>query len=382
MEHPTERRTGAGQAMHLGDGPPPANAASPAVAPAEVSLVALANVVLRHRAIVLWTTVLVTALTVANLVSRPRTYRSTATFVEQSRRSGGTAAGLAAQFGLSLPGVDAAQSPQFYVDLLKSRTILGPLVDRTYRVTTPEGAVRQEGLADIYGVEGRTPALRRDAAMVRLGRSVSASVASQTGVVTLNVDAHSPELAEQIAVGALQLVNSFNLERRQTQAGAELRFTEQRLAEARAELRAAEARLESFLEQNRAYANAPALRLAYDQITREVNFRQQVYTTLAEAHERARLDAVRDTPVITVIEAPEVPVRPRPRGLAQWTAVALAVGLLLGVAGAFVREYMLRTAAGSGADLDEFRALRHDVLGNVRRPWRPVLRLLRLGPRA
>ncbi len=177
-------------------------------------------------------------------------------------------------------------------------------------------------------------------------------------------------------------MNSFNLERRQTQAGAELRFTEARLTEAREELRRAEARLEAFLEQNRGYTSAPALRLTTDQLTRDVGFRQQIYTTLAQAYEQARIDAVRDTPVITVIENPEAPVRPRPRGLVQWTSVALLVGILLGVAGAFVREYVRRTAAASGPDLDEFRALRHHAIGNVTQPWRPVLRLLRLRPRA
>ena len=358
---------------------PPTAGASPA----EVSLVSLANVVLRHLWIVVVATTLAVAATVATLLTRPRTYRSTATFVEQSRRPAGGAAGLAAQLGLNLPGADAG-GPQFYVDLLESRTVLAPLVDAQYRVAAVGGGAQPTRLVDVYRAPGRTPALRREAAIERLGRDISGSVAPQTGVVTLNVNAPSPELAAQLATAALRLVNEFNLDRRQTQAGAELRFTEARLREAREELRRAEARLEAFLEQNRVYASAPGLRLANDQLTREVNFRQQIYTTLGQAYEQARIDAVRDTPVITVIEQPEAPVRPRPRGVAQWASVALLVGLLLGVAGAFVREYVRRTSAASGPDLDEFRVLRHNAFGGVAHPWQPVrrlLRLLRLRPR-
>ena len=361
----------------------PASALPPAAgagtAADEVSLVSLANVVLRHLLLVVLATTLAVAVTVATLLTRPRTYRSTATFVEHSRRPAGGAAGLAAQLGLNLPGADAG-GPQFYVDLLDSRTVLAPLVDAPYR--GPGGPTR---LVDVYRAPGRTAALRREAAIDRLGRDVSASVAPQTGVVTLDVNAPSADLAAQIATSALRLVNEFNLQRRQTQAGAELRFAEARLVEARAELRRAEARLETFLEQNRMPTNAPALRLAYDQLSREVDFRQQIYTTLGQAHEQARIDAVRDTPVITVIEQPEAPVRPRPRGLIQWASVALLVGLLAGVAGAFVREYVRRTTAASGPELDEFRVLRHSALGGVAHPWQPVrrlLRLLRLRPRA
>jgi uncharacterized protein involved in exopolysaccharide biosynthesis len=372
VEQLTERRAGGGAEPLRAAPSSPARPAAPA-AP-EVSLLALVNVVLRRRALVLSAAAIATAITVGVLLSRPRIYRATATFMEQSRRGGAAAAGLAAQLGLNVPGLDGGQSPQFYVDLLASRTVLAPLVDGRYRVPTPGGA-REMSLIEVYRAPGRTPALRREAAIDQLGRALSTSVAASTGVITVNVDARSPELARQIADRALALVNTFNLERRQTQAGAELRFTERRLAEARDELRAAEARLESFLEQNRTYSSAPSLRLTYEQLTRDVNLRQQIYITVAQAYEQAKVDAIRDTPVITIIAPPEAPVRPRPRGLIQWTSIALFVGLLLGIVAAFVREYMVRTASASGPDVDEFRALKHEALGDLSHPWRPAFRL-------
>jgi uncharacterized protein involved in exopolysaccharide biosynthesis len=385
MEQTNDRRAGAAQApTAAGVAPRVRDGAARGAEPpgsADVSLVSLVNVVLRQLGLVLLATVVAAGITVATLLSRPRTYRATAVFAESSRRASGGAAGLAAQLGLNVPGGDATSSPQFYVDLLDSRTVLAPLVDRSYRTASPAGP-RRVGLVEIYKAPGRTPALRREAAIDRLGRDLRASVTPQTGVVTLTVDAPAPDLAAEIATAAVRLLEAFNLERRQTQAGAEVRFTEARLAAARTELRQAEARLEAFLEQNRAYVGAPALRLANEQLAREVGFRQQVYTSLAQAYEQARIDAVRDTPVITLIEAPEPPVRPRPRGLVQWTAVALVAGLLLGVVAAFVSEYLRRTAAASGPDVEEFRALRHHALGNVRQPWNPVLRLLRLRRRA
>src|SRR2546428_650042 len=98
----------------------------------------------------------------------------------------------------------------------------------------------------------------------------------------------------------LALVNTFNLERRQSRAAQEKRFVETRRTEARDELQVAEDRLKSFLERNRDYRNSPQLVFDQERLAREVALRQQLLTSLSQAYEQARIDEVRDTPVITV----------------------------------------------------------------------------------
>jgi uncharacterized protein involved in exopolysaccharide biosynthesis len=111
----------------------------------------------------------------------------------------------------------------------------------------------------------------------------------------------------------LRLVSEFNLNRRQTKAGADRRFVETRVRESLDSLRGAEAALEAFLQRNREYRNSPQLVFAYDRLDREVRMRQQLYTTLIQSYESARIDEVRNTPVITVMEAPDLPARPDAR---------------------------------------------------------------------
>ena len=107
--------------------------------------------------------------------------------------------------------------------------------------------------------------------------------------------------------------------------------------------------------------------------------RQQVYTSVAQAHEQARMDEVRDTPVLTVIEQPDVAARPDPRGLIKWTAIGLVLGLGLAVALAFLREMMTRANAESGSDIEQFNTLWRETMRDVSRPWRPVARALGRG---
>jgi uncharacterized protein involved in exopolysaccharide biosynthesis len=332
------------------------------------------NVVLRRRSLVIGVTGLVLASIVALTLLSPRTYTSSASFMPQTTRTPtGGGGGVAAQLGLSMLTADPTQSPAFYVDLLKSRGILDSIVSTRFRVQRDSGVVVAT-LIDLLEAKGRTPERRREAAIVALSRAVQADPSLKTGVVNFSVRASDPVLAKDVADRMLQLLNAFNLRRRRTQASEERRFAEERLTQARAELRVAEDRLQTFLQRNRVYATAPELRFEEDRLSREVNMRQQLYTSVAQAHEQARMDEVRDTPVITVIAQPNVPARPNPRGLFKWLIVGLVVGLGLGVGLAFLRELMDRSDVEPGSEAERFHLLWRDTIADITHPWRLVTR--------
>ena len=345
----------------------------------DLSVLAAVNVLLRRRVLVLGVTACVAVALLVVALLLPRTYTSSASFMPQANRNvAGTGGGIAAQLGLSMLSTDATQSPSFYVDLLKSRGILDSTVSTRFRVQTDSGKV-DATLIDLLRAKGNTPALRRDDAVRRLSRLVQADASPKTSVVTLKVRARDPELARQVADRVLALVSNFNLRRRKSQASEERRFAEQRLNEVGQELRVAEDRLQMFLQRNRAYGNSPELSFAMDRLQREVTMRQQVYTSVAQAHEQARMDEVRDTPVFTVIEQPDIPARPDSRGAIKWTVIGLVLGLGLGVALAFVREMMSRANAEAGSDVEQFNTLWRETVRDLSRPWRPVARVLGRG---
>ena len=197
-------------------------------------------------------------------------------------------------------------------------------------------------------------------------------------MVNLDVTVPQPALALQINQRLLELLNEFNLRSRQSQAGEERRFTERRLAEVRQELRAAEDRLQQFMQRNRDLRNSPELTFQSDRLEREVMMRQQVYTTLAEAYEQAKIEEVRDTPVITVVQQAELPVRPDRRGLIAKSLLGLLAGLLIGAALAFWKSYTTNSASLSTSDAAEFAVLRRQAARDLLRPWRPLAQILGL----
>lgn len=344
---------------------------------AQASLAGLtAGILRRRRLIVVFALASGLIAGTVGLLSR-RTWTSAATFMPQSRRTPAAGlTGIAAQLGITVPTTDAGQSPGFYADFLTSRTMLGALADTTFDVRRGDTTVRAS-LADVLEVRGKTPQLRREAVIRKLGDRVSATAVLKTGVVRVRVTAPAPDLAREMAEVILDGLNRFNLLTRQSQAGAERRFMEGRLEDARIALREAEDRLQTFLQRNRDYRNSPELTFQQDRLARDVQMRQQVYTSVAQGYEQAKIEEVRDTPVITIVEPPETPVRPDPRGVLRTSIVALFAGGMFGVLFVFMMSAVERERAAHTDDMEAVEKEMRAALVELRRPWR-----LLMGPRS
>jgi uncharacterized protein involved in exopolysaccharide biosynthesis len=300
----------------------------------------IALIVRRRRLLLL--SPLIGALVLGGLaLARARTYSAYASFLPQSAGvSSSPLAGLAAQYGFSIPNSSgAAQSPDFYAALLTSREVLEAVAAGDYALTV-DGKQKRGNLATLLGISRATSDATMQATVVALKKMLTTNVSRQTGMVSLSVTAPWESLSQQLAMRLLEEVNKFNLNRRRSQASEERRFVESRAESAKAELAAAESRLQVFLQGNRAYQGSPALRFEAERLGREVDLRQSVYAQLQQSYERAKLDEVRDTPVITIVDHPAT--EPNARGTVLKALLGLLLGGAIGVALALLFEIMSR----------------------------------------
>ena len=302
-----------------------------------VALAYLVAALIRGRRWIVGTALVLGAMVTAITLLGRATYQSSSVFTAQARRSQ-SLSGLAAQFGLAVGGADANQSPQFYADFVRSHQVLGATADTRF----PDGHGGSTDLVALLDIERKDSALTRERVIIELAKRIVVSPNIRTGVVRVTTRMASAEAAWAVNTRLLGLVNEFNLRTRQSQASAERAFTEHRVAEARQELRTAEDELQGFLQRNRDYRGSPQLTFAADRLQRAVAVRQQIVATLAEAYEQARIEEVRDTPAITVVEQPEVPVRPESRRLLPLLLLALVGGAGLGSIGVLARESLGR----------------------------------------
>jgi len=274
----------------------------------------------------------------AAAVLLPSYYQSGAAFQAESMTPGplsGALAGLASQIG-NLP-LGTQTSAQFFGDLLTTDAVLR-------RVTADSFPWRGQlvGLPIIYGYHDKSEGLRAYRTVRKLRRALRVAVNIRTGVVRFSVEARTPQLAKTLTDSILAALNASNIDLRRKRAAAERTFTSDRAAHARGELHDAEQALATFYERNRSIGNSPALQLEEAQLKRQVDMAQQVYVQLRLQEEQAAVQEVRNTPAISVIDPPLLPVRrswPRRRLAAALGAV---LGLTLALASIALAPYVPR----------------------------------------
>lgn len=341
-----------------------------------MSLFALGTTLLRHRwRIARWMVAggLVAAVLV---VFRPALYVASASFVSQgapdASRTG--LASLASQFGVSLPTTNQSLSPEVYARLLKSRVLLQSIAQDTFAIQEARG--RPRPFLDLFEIQGGNAAERLDKGVRLLNKIVVVDVAKPTGVVEIAVSTKWRSVSLAIADDIINGVNAYNERTRQSQASAERKFVEGRLTVAATDLRDAEDRLEQFLRTNRELGGSAELTIQRERLQRNVGLRQQVFTSLSQLYEEARIREVRDTPVITVLEPPSAPAEPASRGRAVRILVGLLFGAIIGAFIAFVSDMVARQRKNGDEEASAFADTLAEVKGEVLDP------LKRLGRRA
>jgi uncharacterized protein involved in exopolysaccharide biosynthesis len=313
----------------------------------------MVNIILRRWRLIALTTLAVTAIAIT-AAWLSKAFQVTSSFMPQTTDAGSAGlAGLAAQFGISVGSGGGGESINFYADLPTTRDVLRDLARTPLRM--PDG--RSGTLMDYLEVEGDSPEARLREAVTRLEGLVTASPDLKANTVILRTEARHGAVAELMNRRLLDLINTFNLERRQSKAGNERKFTEQRMGAAQRELTEAENRLQRFLSGNRMLMS-PQLQYERLKLERAVQVQQEVYLSLRKAFEEARIDEVRDTPVITVIETPEGAARPAGTGRALGAVIGLVVGGMLGVILAFMVDFVQRQRVADPGAYEEFERLR------------------------
>jgi uncharacterized protein involved in exopolysaccharide biosynthesis len=268
----------------------------------DYGLMALVVAIFRFRKQALWTTGGFLALALL-FVLFGRGWSAQTTFEpESSDVADSKLAGIAAQFGIRAPSAGATDnSSDFYVSLLTSRGLLLAAAREHYPAL--QGGTDSTGGMLLERLSGTTTPTVEDEqnAVAWLLKHTSVSTDIRTDIVLLKVTVSNPALAEQLADRMVALVGQFNLTRRQTSAASERNFAAERIHATKEDLNQAEDAMARFLEANRDF-HSPRLTFQQARLQREVDTRQQILLTLLQSFETSSIDAVRNTPVITVID--------------------------------------------------------------------------------
>jgi uncharacterized protein involved in exopolysaccharide biosynthesis len=258
----------------------------------------------------------------------PRWYQAGATLVVdtgQQMSLGGAAGmlGLAAQLGFGA-GMGPT-NPQFYEALLKSRSV-------QEHVTTAKFPLGKNGellSLEQYWSHHEHPSAREHlGAVKRLGGHLQTSSNPRISQMSFKIEGPSKSVAKLMADTVLAALNDIVTEVRRKHASAEREFLDGRWHALGDSLRAREDALRRFYERNHNLAS-PELQFEDARLRREVDRVQVIYAQLGSQLEQARIQEVRDTPALTVVDSPIEPVRKSSPSGRMWGLTAAVLGAAL-----------------------------------------------------
>ncbi len=130
-----------------------------------------------------------------------------------------------------------------------------------------------------------------------------------SGLIKISTTFQDPLISSNIANFIGSQVELYIQRENSAQSKKEKKFISERLFIVKSELEKAEVNLKIFKERNRGYDESPELFMIFSQLNREVEVKKEVYLTLQQQLELARIEEVKQSPILHVLDYAVPPTR-------------------------------------------------------------------------
>jgi len=141
----------------------------------------------------------------------------------------------------------------------------------------------------------------------KMRERVTVSLNEESGVINLSVEMPDPNASAQIAKTSIGLIREYVTNYRTRKAEQDLQFAREQLQTAKAVFEDAQNRLAEFRDGNVNLATARA-QTELQRLQSEYDLSFNVYNTLAQQVEQAKLKVQEQTPVVSLLQPVQVPV--------------------------------------------------------------------------
>ncbi|HEY3296730.1 MAG TPA: GNVR domain-containing protein [bacterium] len=203
---------------------------------------------------------------------------------------------------------------ELYVDIAKSESVLGHVLNAVYKDETIRDALRtSSGTPDWKILED-------------LRLSFAGSKHPRTQLVMFELTLHDRDLAAAVLNQMLKEMDSFFRYRMATSQNMQRKMIETRIGEVSDSLHMAEDQLRQFKESNRNTMIAPRLMLDEGRLMRQVEIDNAIYVELTKQLELAKISEAENQPVLNVLDYAAPPEKRSGPSRAMIVLSALAIG--------------------------------------------------------
>lgn len=215
----------------------------------------------------------------------------------------------------SLAGVNLGQgsSTAIYQQLVTSESVLKPVIYKKYKTEEYPDSVDlikyfkiepNKSLPKSQQQRGMFLSVYTDFVKSRLKTNLDAV----TNVLTLTVRMPEGELSADVTNSIAKSLDRYIRTQLKYNAKEQLLYIQKRIGQVQDSLRLAENELTEFQIKNKATSQSPQLQLEEARLQRNVTILNNVYLQLQQQLELARIDAIKDAPVLNIMESANDPI--------------------------------------------------------------------------
>ncbi|MFC1584926.1 Wzz/FepE/Etk N-terminal domain-containing protein [Fibrobacterota bacterium] len=305
----------------------------------EIPLIHYLRILYKSKLIIIALTIIVGASAAVYSLFMPLSYSSNSKIMLSEKGGGGARlsglGALAANLGFAQMSSDGPEISAG--DVLDSRSFLNRLRDKKFKTEKFNGELKR--LIEIIGFEDYSEAEKNFYFILSLANSIEMSTTKGSRLIKLKVSGPEPPFCKDLADTIINELNLYYGELQISKRKAVRMFIENRLNEISEELKYEENVLKNFQEKNREIHNSPELSLRQARLMRKVRIKEEMFITVTKEFEIAKIEEIKDTPTIKVVDPPEIPLY---RSSPQRKKIVLAfafLGFLIGCVLAIGLEY-------------------------------------------
>ena len=222
----------------------------------------------------------------------------------------GQFSGLASLAGINVGG---STPTQIYQQIITSESVLTPVIYAKYKTEEFPDSVNLIQYDEIEPDESLPPDLQKRRMFLKEFTHLTKGVITTdldriTQILTLTVRMPEGQLSADVANGIARSLDNYIQTQIRTSAKDQREYIDRRMKEVKDSLTIAENKVKDFDEKNKVVGQSPALILEQSRLQRNVDILNTVYLQLAQQSELAKIQEVKDTPVINIEEAAKNPV--------------------------------------------------------------------------
>jgi uncharacterized protein involved in exopolysaccharide biosynthesis len=232
----------------------------------------------------------------------------------------------------SLAGVDVGGQTlmlKLYPDIMTSEVILREVIEKKY---SSQYYNKPVNLYEYFEIDEETPRRTFEVTLKNIRNKLKVNLNIKNGLITYSIETKDPIVTADILNTITEQLNQFLLTKKNTNASEQRKFIEKRLADVKKDLEKAENMVKEFKEKNRRVSDSPQLILEQERLVREVNLQTVLFTTLKQQYELAKIDEVKNIPVINVLDEAKPAAKKNSPRRSIYAIGGMIIGLIASIA--------------------------------------------------